>query len=65
LERAEILLVLGDQHAQQGRSAEAEAAYLRSRQLSRSLAAEAQLKEADARIERLRGESAEQAAVHA
>jgi tetratricopeptide (TPR) repeat protein len=65
LERAEILLELGDQHAQQGRIADAEAAYLRSRELSRSLAAAAQLKEADARIEMLRGSSAGPAVAHA
>jgi tetratricopeptide (TPR) repeat protein len=53
LERAEILLELGDQHAEQGRFAEAEDAYLRSRKLSSSLAAAAQLREADARMERL------------
>jgi tetratricopeptide (TPR) repeat protein len=61
LERAEILLELGDQHAQQGRIADAEAAYLRSRELSQSLAAAAQLREADTRIEILREGSAEQA----
>jgi hypothetical protein len=53
LERAEILLELGDQHAQQQRVAQAEAAYLRSRDLSASLAAAAQLRAAELRLEAL------------
>jgi tetratricopeptide (TPR) repeat protein len=58
LERAEILLELGDLHARQGRAAEAEAAYLRSRELSRSLAADGQVRELDARIAMLPRSSA-------
>jgi tetratricopeptide (TPR) repeat protein len=53
LERAEILLELGDLRAQQGRTADAEAAYLQSRELSESLAAEGQVRELDARIRSL------------
>lgn len=58
LERAEILLELGDQHARQGRLEEAEAAYLSSRELSRSLAADGQVRELDARIALLQGSPA-------
>jgi tetratricopeptide (TPR) repeat protein len=54
IERAEILLELGDQHALQGRPAEAEATYLRSRELSRSLAADGQAREAEVRLVALR-----------
>jgi len=50
LERAEILLELGDLRAQQGRADAAEAAYLLSRELSHSLDADGQVRELDARI---------------
>lgn len=50
LERAEILLEMGDLFNQQGRLPEARQAYLDSRELSRTLAAEGQAREADARI---------------
>ncbi|HET7232219.1 MAG TPA: tetratricopeptide repeat protein [Longimicrobium sp.] len=53
LERAEIILELGDLRAHQGRAADAEAAYLDSRELSSSLAADLQVRELDARISAL------------
>lgn len=53
LERAEILLELGDLQRARGRVEEAREAYLRSRELSVSLEAEAQVRELDERLARL------------
>jgi tetratricopeptide (TPR) repeat protein len=61
LERAEILIELGDLQAEQGRVAEAEAAYLRSRDLADSIGAAAQLRAAELRLEGL-GSRAERGA---
>lgn len=50
LERAEVLLEEGDLHAAQGDHARAREGYLRARELSRSLGAEAHVRELDQRL---------------